>query len=391
MSELSASPGPGAPRPPSGRRRRWLAVGLPLLLAGFAANHLEHRIRRVRIDAAAGDGGLVVRAEGGVLGHNQIGIDESSLEGSGGVPLLRFAELGRWEFDPRKPTPCPGEIAVLSGREASCVGFMYPLEAGTKLRLFCLLRTTQTCCYGPRPQYNQYLFVELKEPVKFERLAPVTVRGSFFVDPRPDEGYIYRMEGTSVTSAAAEQPELDGAGAAAELGLPLFDFAALAGVKSAKDPAEVPAELARLDGQRVVMEGFILNREEGKSPRLVLARDWWDGKAQGKPPTIYSAAKVSLRPGGRLPPAWRQKGVFAGTLRVTRDAAARPTEGVVSLQDAVRADVDPGALIDAGPLLPVPLEAVLLAAFLFLALRSGRSARAAGKGAAEETRGGDSP
>ena len=44
--------------------------------------------------------------------------------------------------------------------------------------------------------------VEMKEPVKFERFAPVTVNGRFFVDPQPKQGYIYRMEGESVASAA---------------------------------------------------------------------------------------------------------------------------------------------------------------------------------------------
>jgi hypothetical protein len=384
MPEESAKPTPDAPRT---LRRRWrlLAVGLALLLAAFAANHLEHRLRqrRLRAAAAAGSGAPVVRAEGGVLGHSQIGIDEGTLGPSGGVPFLRFAMLGLWDFDPQKPAPCPEQIAALSGREASCVGFMYPLEAGTRLRLFCLLRTTQTCCYGPRPQYNQYLFVELKEPVKFERLAPVTVTGRFFVDPQPEQGYIYRLEGTAVASAAAEEPEVDGVRAAREAGLPLFDFAVLAEMEKRRPAPAVPGELLALDGRPVVMEGFVLNRKEGPAPRALLARDWWDGKAQGRPPTAYGAARVFLKPGAQLPPAWQQKAVFAGTLRVTRDPASWPTEGIVSLHDATRAGVGPGGksrLDDPGPLLPVPLEALFLAGFVFLALRTARPRPAPGPG-----------
>lgn len=379
MSEESLKPAAEAPRP----RRSWrlLAVGLPLLLAGFAANHVEHACRQRRLKAAADAGSLVVRAESSSSGHSQIGIDEAALAGSRERPLLRFATLGEWAYDPRKPAACPAAISALSGREAACVGFMYPLEAGTRLRLFCLLRTTQTCCYGPRPQYNQYLFVELKAPVKFERFAPVTVTGRFVVDPQPEQGYIYRMEGTSVAPAAAEDPETDGARAALDAKLPLFDFAVLAAMQKQKPSGAVPDALLALDGKSVVMEGYILTREEGSVPRLLLARDWWDGKVQGRPPSAYSAAKIALKDSGQLPPAWRQKGVFMGTLRVAQDAASWPTEGIVSLHDARRAGNGGGRRslrMDPGLILPVPYEVGMLALFLFLAFRAARLKQARG-------------
>jgi len=344
---------------PSSWRWRTLAIGLPVLLAGFAANHLEGHYRQKRAKAAADAGSLVVRAESSLAGHSQIGIDEASLGSAQERPLLRFAMLGEWAFDPQKPSPCPEAIRALSGREACCVGFMYPLEAGTRLRRFCLLRTTQTCCYGPRPQYNQYLFVELKAPVKFERFAPVMVAGKFLVDPHPEQGYIYRMEGTSVAPAAEDEPEVDAAQVALKAKVPLFDFAAL----------------SAMDGQPVVMEGFILDRKQGPPPRLVLARNWWDGQTQGKPPTIYSAATVYLRGPGELPPVWKQKGVFRGTLRVARDPASWSGEGIVSLQEAGRAQSGRGQSrlrMDSGPFLAVPYELLILAAFLFLAIRAAR-------------------
>ena len=77
-----------------------------------------------------------------------------------------------------KPDACPKAIQALSGHTVSCIGFMYPLEAGSKIKEFCLLRSTQTCCYGPRPQFNQYLLVECRKPVSFERFAPIIVQGS---------------------------------------------------------------------------------------------------------------------------------------------------------------------------------------------------------------------
>ena len=107
-----------------------------------------------------------------------------------------------------------------------------------------------------------------------------------------------------------------------------------------------------------------------------MSREWWDGKTQGKPPTIYNAASVLLRDLQNIPPAWKQRGVFIGTLRVTRDPASWPDEGIVSLHDAVRAGIGQGKSrlrVDSGPFLPVPEEAVILAGLVFLAFRSVRS------------------
>lgn len=360
-----------------------LAVGLPALLAVFAANHVEHGLRRRRLKAAAAAAGsLVVRSEGTLAGHSQIGIDEASLGEAAGREraLLRFGLLGQWDYDPGKPADCPAAVRELSGRRASCVGFMYPLEAGPRLRMFCLLRTTQTCCYGPRPQYNQYLLVEMKEPVRFERLAPVLVVGRFLVDPQPEEGYIYRMEGESVVPAAEDEPETDPAQAAAREGAALFDFAALAAAESQPAPAGPPAELLALDGRAVVVGGFVLAREDGPAPRVVVGRDWWDGRSAGRPPTAFTALTAFLKTARDLPPVWKQRDVFVGTLRVNRERAAWSRRGVVSLQEATRvsgAEGRRGLAVEGGPLLPVCLEALLLAAFGFLCF--GRRPKPAGR------------
>ncbi len=353
--------------------RRGFLTAVLFLLFIFAANHAEYHHRQNRLKAAAARGALVVRAETSLTGHNQIGIDESSPVPGGGPQRLTFAELGQWAFDRQTTSDCPAVVRALSGRESSCTGFMYPLEAGTKLREFCLLRTTQTCCYGPRPQYNQYLLVEMKTPVKFERFAPVTVNGKFFVDPQPEQGFIYRMEGTSVASAAEDVPEADATQTARRAGLPLFDFATLTELQKGGATAAIPAALQAMDGKAVVMEGFVLDRREAPVPRLILSKDWWDGKTQGTPPTLYSAATVFLRDTGNIPPAWMQRGVFIGTLRIARDAALRTSEGIVSLHDAVRAETGMGRnslAVDSGPLLPIPLEALILATVLVVGFRS---------------------
>jgi len=142
---------------------------------------------------------IKIRDEGNLVsGHNTIGIDEDYLSSTGKIPLLPFSLLSKWRYDPKTQPPCPDKIMAEDGKRVKVVGFMYPLESGDMIRSFCLLRTTQTCCYGPRPQWSQYLFVETETPVPFVRFAPVSVTGKFIVDPKPKQGYVYRFEATSV-------------------------------------------------------------------------------------------------------------------------------------------------------------------------------------------------
>ncbi|MEM4298293.1 MAG: DUF3299 domain-containing protein, partial [Nitrososphaerota archaeon] len=108
---------------------------------------------------------------------------------------LTFSTLMTWQYEPKSNSSPPETIKRLDGHKVRVIGFMYPLQEGASIQYFCLLRTTQTCCYGPRPQYNQYIFVEMAKPTTFYRLDPVSCVGKFKVDPNPEEGFIYRMEG----------------------------------------------------------------------------------------------------------------------------------------------------------------------------------------------------
>jgi hypothetical protein len=141
--------------------------------------------------------------EKGPAGHKTIGIDESSLgEDTGKEMPLTFTSLMKWEYDAKKNSSPPENVKRLDGRKIRIIGFMYPLQEGANVQKFCLLRSTQTCCYGPKPQYNQYIFVEMVKPTQFRRLDPVSCVGVFRVDPSPDEGFIYRMEGISCQPVA---------------------------------------------------------------------------------------------------------------------------------------------------------------------------------------------
>lgn len=150
-----------------------------------------------------GNKGTKVRVieEEGPAGHQTIGIDEDSVVVDSSKELqLTFRTLMTWEYDADSNSLPPENIRKLNDRKVRLVGFMYPLQEGGSIRYFCLLRTTQTCCYGPRPQYNQYVFVEMAKPTKFYRLDPVCCVGTFKVEPTPEEGFIFRMEGKTCES-----------------------------------------------------------------------------------------------------------------------------------------------------------------------------------------------
>lgn len=347
---------------------KWFLLWLSVLLGIFAANEIEFAWRSRAQAARPSDNKIKIREEQSLLGHRTIGIDDATLPGGGDRPFLHFSALGAWAFDAEKPTPCPPAVQSLSGSTFSAVGFMYPLDSGVKVKNFCLLRSTQTCCYGPRPQYNQYILVNLKEPVKFERFAPVIVQGKFFVEAKPEDGYIYRMDGESVAPAAQEEIQINAADAARKAGLELFSFSSLDSLRRAAEdsstPPRVPPELLALNGKKMVLDGFLVGQTRDALEVLV-GKYWWDGAVQGTPPDLYNAVKVFPRSESELPLAWAQKVVFTGLVHVAADPADWPTQGLVSLHEAVKnVSVQGGVAFEPGPFLPREAEALMLAAFL---------------------------
>lgn len=343
-------------------KTKWLIVSGVLVLAVIVANHVEYYLRARSFSGQNPQSAPLIQLAPNTLGHTTIQINEQSLDAR---EFLHFDTLGTWAFEKNAPTPCPATIAEANGRQVKLVGFMYPLQDAASLKVFCLLRTTQTCCYGPRPQYNQYVFVEMSQPVKFDRLAPVVVEGRFFVDPRPDEGYIYRMEGTNIRPAMQSDQPVSAGEFARRNGLDVFDLAMLEGVKSAPDrEAEFASKLLPLDGRTVVMQGFVIRRPKSDAGQLMIGRYFWDG-LKGTAPNIFNAVPVHLSSPGESPPVWWQEAVYKGTLRVTQDPAARARYGVVSLHDATLAIVrgQPSAQALSGPMLPVVYEMALLAVF----------------------------
>ena len=352
------------------KRYKILLTGSFILLLIFSLNHMSYYFRSKKIAERKAEGDKVlVRAQNGSTGHNTIEIDESSLTSRKDETMLHFSSLGKWKFFQDGKQPCPAEIKSLSGSEAKIIGFMYPLQAGSKIKVFCLMRSTQTCCYGLRPQYNQYVFVEMKNPVKFERFSPVVVQGTFFVDPKPAEGYIYRMEADTAAAIAGDEPESDPVEQAKKAGLPLFDISLLGklkgSVESAKRP-EIPPELKKLDGKKVVVAGYQDGRIEGEVPGVIVGKSWWDGVSKGTPPNIFNAVMVHPRDKREVPPLWKQEVVFTGTLRITENPGHYAEEGLAKLFDATRGIPGSGKLqviTDYGPLIPAFYEIIIVCTF----------------------------
>jgi hypothetical protein len=356
---------------------KWRIVFAVVVAAIVAANHVEHYLRAERQGQAGRQAQErdvpVVQAVDNALGHSSIRIDEQAHRSG----YLYFDTLESWAFSKSNPGGCPQSVKQADGKKVKITGFMYPLQDAANFKVFCLLRSTQTCCYGPRPQYNQYVFVEMPEPAKFERLAPVVVEGKFVIDPRPDDGYIYRMEGQSIRPAVPNDQPASAAEFARQNNLPIFDFAPLEAVKIATDPSHIgnSAAIAKLaadlDGKQMVVGGFIVGRIKDAPPKIMIGKYAWDGKAKGTHPGLYNAVLVTPTSASDVPPVWWQEAVFKGTIHVTKDPAERAKNGVVSLADAVLAVApasDQDLSTNAGPLLPLPYEcvAVFLCGGLFL-------------------------
>ena len=138
-----------------------------------------------------------------------------------------------------------------------------------------------------------------------------------------------------------------------------------AGKTAADREAEIARLAANLDGKPMVLQGFIVGKT-GESPvKIMIGKYAWDGKAKGTPPGLYNTVLVSPKSAGDTPPVWWQGAAFKGTIQVTKDPSERVKIGIVSLRDAVLAvapESQPGALVDAGLLLPLTYEFMMLAA-----------------------------
>lgn len=264
-----------------------------------------------------------VKKVAGPEGHVSVAIDETSLADQ---DLTSFSTLAHWNFEPENPSTPPEPIACLHNKKIAVIGFMFPLTEGEEIKAFCLMATTQTCCYGPRPQYNQFILVETKKPVPFERLKPVKVVGSFFAEPNYQDGYIYRMEADKVIPAQSRLLEAPLNEIASVTRLSWNLIALQQPFKPAQSMAEMlenirlSPELQNLENSEVSVDGYFIGggTTTAGEKLFLIGSDSWDGCCMGVPPHLFNSITIKPASGVEEPPLWMGKVAFKGKAVVNR-------------------------------------------------------------------------
>ncbi len=254
----------------------------------------------------------------GPEGHLSVGLQ-------GTAPLtdrdLSFESLKTWQLNQDSlATPAPQTIARLHQQIVRINGFMFPLQEGDSIKAFLLMATTQTCCYGPRPEFNQFALVETSEAVPFVRLKPVQVTGRFYVEPRPEDGYIMRIEATQCqplsgsdirNSASLPQPSEDK--------ITWDDLQSLHrnAADVGMDKFALPASWSRLVGRRVLAEGnLVVEKLDDPDGKLFVASHAWDGCCMGTPPAAFDSLLLHFASDSIRPSPWHRSGLLEGTLGI---------------------------------------------------------------------------
>jgi|GEM_PF-3435258 len=269
--------------------------------------------------------------------HLSIGVkNESLIKIDGFVP---FSRLMSWDFQSEASgTPLPQNISDLDKKRVALIGFMFPLQEGDAIKTFMLMNSTQTCCYGPCPQINQYVLVESTHELAFERYKPVLVKGTFFVEPRPQDGYIFRMECDSLdvpTDPSINRQTTDDS----HNNPSNFNWQWLQDL-ARSDPEEIdlerlsiPASLSAYLGKQIRLEGnLIRERNDTQSTSLVLACYPWDGCCMGIPPNNFTSMQLSMASGSPIPATWMKSGVLDGILEPVPPGNRRE-QGLLRLRD----------------------------------------------------------
>ncbi len=271
-----------------------------------------------------------VRETAGPEGHQSIQLvyGHSSDEAS-------FEILQTWDYSTERNIIVPFEVKRLHEQTIAIAGFMFPLEEGEKIGAFCLMATTQVCCYGPKPQFNQFILVESSEKVTFERIRPVKVVGKFFIDPQPQDGYIFRMQAEKVIQAAA--PKIIVYADPGNASLMPWSVLEKLRPASVQDIAScrIPRELIALDQKKVTVGGHYLGQfDVAENVAFMIGIHYWDRCCQGTPPDIFNAVMVFPASSGVDLFSYRGMASFSGTLEVNTEPDTWKAKGIVTLQNA---------------------------------------------------------
>jgi len=98
-------------------------------------------------------------------------------EGTSGLPVARFGEAQR----------------ALDGEAVKLQGFMLPLEGGSKIRHFLLVRSAPSCFFCMPGGPEEVVEVRAAEAVPFS-LGPMVMAGTLTLDDTGETGIFYRLE-----------------------------------------------------------------------------------------------------------------------------------------------------------------------------------------------------
>jgi hypothetical protein len=292
-----------------------------------------------------------VLVDDGPEGHITFGIDEASLDEVEGITNVRFSLLRAWQFDNNTKIPhtAPEKIRALDNSTVCMVGFMFPAEtdAAVSVRNFFLVPSTQTCCYGPAPDYNRFVIVTLPKEIPFVRFKPLVVTGKLHLERNlKKEGYLYHMEGDEVAIAIDEEPPCTVDYTDLEnKGYIRFDFSLLEQIDLDCDSIYdkngaiiMPENLKPLHCKKVVVQGYYLGRYLlpcSKIGQKLLLGKYRVREEGGRLTTYLNAVIVRFRSDQKLPKIWVSEAVITGTLHVHRHPRSWPESGVISIDEAI--------------------------------------------------------
>jgi len=212
---------------------------------------------------------------------------------------------------------------------------MYPLAPGERVNVFCLLRSTQTCCFGPRPP---------------GRPVPRRDRGTGPVQTQPPSAGVWPVPGRSAARSGVHLPHrgCDGRRGRGR-GRPRRSAAARpprsasrggSGLRSPVSPGRLaavpvlPPALTASDRRELVIDGFVVDRDPGPPAQFVVGshpprpargtrsdpvrrRDRRARQRRGAAPGVAGAGGVAGPAGPRHtdPAAWNDQGIRPGRRR----------------------------------------------------------------------------
>ena len=285
----------------------------------------------------------------GPVGHTTITLDDASVLQLD-RQIVPFSFFKTWDYNIDNPdNPAPSQIIELHEKIVSVAGFMFPLSEGENINAFMLMASTQTCCYGPRPEFNQFILTEFATPVKFERFRPVLVRGRLFIEPKPEDGYIMRMQGETIEvidmvptcGSVTHNPEALVPSEVDPGSIPFWEALAMFESKTIDEfqTKEIPEFFESNSQAELTLKGYIAGAflGENREPLLLIGKSPWDGCCTGVAPNPFNSFIIEIsseNPGFLNPDQYAQIVTVKGNLEIR----PRPTwkdYGPVWLRSAV--------------------------------------------------------